>query len=170
MMLATPTTKLHTMLQSLVHDTGYPYHQTTHNATECLVHDTGYPHHQITKLQSLWCIMTCYHHHAMLQSLWCMMTLVIPTTKLHTMLQSVVQINTGYPTTKLHTMLQSCHQPTKSYRVCNTDSNTQWYQLSHHYTTNKTTATYACISLFSSFWRRRRKGGKKHTQKLHYLT
>ena len=70
------------------------------------------------------------------------MTLVNPTTKLHTMLQSVVQINTGYPTTRLHTMLQSCHQPTKSYRVCNTDSDTQWYQFSHHYTTNKTTATY----------------------------
>ena len=64
MMMVIPTTKLYTMLQSLAHDdTGYPYHQTTHNATECVVHDTGYPHHQITKLQSLWCIITCYPHH-----------------------------------------------------------------------------------------------------------
>ena len=93
------------------------------------------------------------------------MTLVIPTTKLLTTLQSVVQINTGYPTTKLHTMLQSCHQPTKSYRVCDTDSDTQRYQFWHHYVTNKITATYACISLFSSFWRRRRK-----KKMLHYLT
>ena len=64
MMMVIPTTKLYTMLQSLAHDdTGYPYHQTTHNATECVVHDTGYPHHQITKLQSLWCIITRYPHH-----------------------------------------------------------------------------------------------------------
>lgn len=59
-----PTTELHKMLHSLAHDdTGYPYHQTTHNATECVVHDTGYPHHQITKLRSLWCIITRYPHH-----------------------------------------------------------------------------------------------------------
>ena len=118
-------------------DTGYPHHQTTHITTVCgawwhwlpllptyttesVAHDTG---------------LFLLPNYIKFYCLWCMMMLVIPTTKLHTMLQSLVHDDTGYP---YH---QTTHNATKSgawwywlplppnytqcYRVCGA-----WYWLS----------------------------------------